>query len=81
MLNLLSTDCKRIHRREFLRLGSLAAGGVSLAEILRQRARAQDARHDTAVIQVFLCGGPSQHDTFDPKPRLAAEDEYAGADL
>ena len=58
MLNLLSTDCKAFNRREFLRLGSLAAGGVSLAEMLRQRARAQDARNDTAVIQVFLCGGP-----------------------
>lgn len=73
MLNLLSTDRKDIHRREFLRLGSLAAGGVSLAEMLRQRARAQDVPHDTAVIQVFLCGGPSQHDTFDPKPLAPAE--------
>lgn len=73
MLNLLSTDSKGIHRREFLRLGSLATGGVSLTEILRQRARAQEARHDTAVIQVFLCGGPSQHDTFDPKPLAPAE--------
>ncbi|MFN0021047.1 MAG: DUF1501 domain-containing protein [Pirellulaceae bacterium] len=73
MLNLLSTDPKDIHRREFLRLGSLVAGGVSLAEMLRQRARGQDARNDTAVIQVFLCGGPSQHDTFDPKPLAPAE--------
>jgi hypothetical protein len=46
----------------------LAAGGVSLVDVLRQRAGAQDKRNDTAVIQVFLCGGPSQHDTFDPKP-------------
>src|SRR4029079_15280169 len=73
MLNLLSTDCKRIHRREFLRLGSLAFGGGSLAEMLRQRATAQGVRKDTAVIQVFLCGGPSQHDTFDPKPLAPAE--------
>jgi len=73
MLNLLSTDCKGINRREFLRFGSLAVGGVSLADILRQRARAQDACNDTAVIQVFLCGGPSQHDTFDPKPLAPAE--------
>jgi hypothetical protein len=73
MLNLLSTDRKNLHRREFLRLGSLAAGGVSLAEMLRQRATAQEARKDTAVIQVFLCGGPSQHDTFDPKPLAPSE--------
>jgi len=73
MLNLLSTDRKDIHRREFLRIGSLATGGVSLADLLRQRASAQGARNDTAVIQVFLCGGPSQHDTFDPKPLAPAE--------
>jgi len=73
MLNLLSTDRKDVNRREFLRLGSLAAGGLSLVDILRQRAQAQDGGKDTAVIQVFLCGGPSQHDTFDPKPLAPAE--------
>jgi hypothetical protein len=49
MLNLLSTDYKDIHRREFLRFGSLAAGGVSLAEMLRHRAKAQDARKEGEV--------------------------------
>lgn len=73
MLSLLSTDHTRISRREFLRLGSLAAGGVTLADLLRQRALANEAGNDTAVIQVFMCGGPSQHDTFDPKPLAPAE--------
>lgn len=73
MLNLLSMDGQGVNRREFLRFGSLAAGAVSLADVLRQRAQGQEARNDTAVIQVFLCGGPSQHDTFDPKPLAPAE--------
>jgi hypothetical protein len=73
MLNFLSTDRTSVNRREFLRVGSLAAGGVCLADILRQRAKGQEPRNDTAVIQVFLCGGPSQHDTFDPKPLAPAE--------
>jgi hypothetical protein len=68
MLSLLSSDGQGFGRREFLRLGSLAAGGVSLVDVLRQRAGGTEKRSDTAVIQVFLCGGPSQHDTFDPKP-------------
>ena len=63
----------KISRREFLRFGSLSAGGVTLADVLRQRATAANARRDTAVIQIFLCGGPSQHDTFDPKPLAPAE--------
>jgi hypothetical protein len=73
MLSLFSSDCPGFRRREFLRLGSLAAGGVSLVDVLRQRAEAKETRNDTAVIQVFLCGGPSQHDTFDPKPLGPAE--------
>src|SRR6476469_5447375 len=73
MLKLLSTDGQKVDRREFLRFGSLAAGGVTLADLMRQRAQSQGARKDTAVIQVFLCGGPSQHDTFDPKPLAPAE--------
>jgi hypothetical protein len=68
MLGLLSTDRQGLSRREFLRFGSLATGGISLIDVLRQRAAAKETRKGTAVIQVFLCGGPSQHDTFDPKP-------------
>lgn len=73
MLNLFSTDCKAVDRREFLRIGSLAAGGLTMADVSRQRALAKESTNDTAVIQVFLCGGPSQHDTFDPKPLGPAE--------
>jgi hypothetical protein len=73
MLSLVSSNCQGFNRREFLRLGSLAAGGISLVDVLRQRARAQNTPNDTAVIQVFLCGGASQHDTFDPKPLAPAE--------
>jgi hypothetical protein len=73
MLNLHCTDARGINRREFLRIGSLAAGGLTLADLARQRVLAGESRNDTAVIQVFLCGGPSQHDTFDPKPLAPAE--------
>ena len=74
MLNLLSTNIG-IGRRDFLRIGSLAVGGVTLADVCRRHAMANDASkpRDLAVIQVFLCGGPSQHDTFDPKPLAPAE--------
>ncbi len=57
-------------RREFLRIGSLALGGLSLPGLFARRARAANAgglTTDKAVVFLFLQGGPSQIETFDPK--------------
>ncbi len=69
-------NCDRISRRSVLRIGSLALGGVTLADLLRRRALAvprASSMPDTAVIQLFLGGGPSQLDTFDLKPDAPAD--------
>ena len=58
-----------LSRRDFLRVGSL--GGVGLALAGRAGA-APTARDDRAVILLLLVGGPSQLDTFDPKPDAPA---------
>lgn len=65
--------CDDISRRTFLTLGAM--GGLSLAGFLRQQARGEIAgqRPAEAAIYVFLGGGPSHLDTFDPKPRAAVE--------
>lgn len=59
-------------RRSFLKIGSLGLGGLNLPELLAQRALAETntpaRRHDTAVILFWMAGGPSHHDTIDPKP-------------
>ena len=62
-------------RRAFLRAGTLGLGGLTLADALRLRA-AESARRDAAAILIFLSGGPSQTDTFDPKPD--APEEFRG---
>ena len=57
-------------RRDFLRVGSLALGGLTLPQLLAARsARAQEGRpvRDKSVIFLFMHGGPPQIDTFDPK--------------
>jgi hypothetical protein len=57
-------------RREFLRVGSLALAGLSLPGLLAQRSRAAESGQvltDRAVVFLFLQGGPSQIETFDPK--------------
>ena len=68
----------RISRREAVRRILLAAGGLALAEHLSFHAYAvpRTARAK-AVIQIWLWGGPSHLDTFDPKPE--AGNDYCGS--
>lgn len=60
-------------RRSFLRVGgaaALGAGGLSLADVAAVRARAEGVPGvltGKSVIFLFLHGGPSQFETFDPK--------------
>jgi hypothetical protein len=63
------------NRREFLRLGLRGVGGLGLAELLRMRAVAADPSHrkSTAMIVVFLHGGASHLETWDPKPDASVE--------
>jgi Protein of unknown function (DUF1501) len=61
----------RLTRRDFLRVGGLSAGalGLSLAELGQlPRAGAAAAGRDIHCILLFLVGGPSHLDTWDPKP-------------
>ena len=57
-------------RREFLRVGGLSLGGMSLSHMLQAKAEAASTRRgvkDKSVIFLFMHGGPSQIETFDPK--------------
>ncbi len=60
-------------RREFLRAGALALGGLSLADVLRARAEAGNASLDTSVILFYMWGGPSHLETYDLKPHAPVE--------
>ncbi|NBP79748.1 DUF1501 domain-containing protein [bacterium] len=79
-----------LRRRELLRAGLGGFASLSLADVWRRRAllgRAGAAepgaagrarRHDTAVILVWLRGGCSHLDTFDPKPEAPLEFAHTG---
>ena len=57
-------------RRQFLRAGALALGGLTLSDRMAVRAAASggpDPLKDRSVIFLFMHGGPSQFETFDPK--------------
>lgn len=61
---------RRHERRDFLKVGSLALGGLALPEMIAQQLEAGQASPpitDKSVVFVFMHGGPSQVETFDPK--------------
>jgi uncharacterized protein (DUF1501 family) len=60
--------CQTLHRRAFLQVGAASALGLSLADLLKARAAGNTAGPAKSVILLWLWGGPSQLDTFDPKP-------------
>jgi uncharacterized protein (DUF1501 family) len=66
--------CDGLSRRDFLKAGALSAGavGLSLTE-LAQAGLAGTSKRDINCILLFLVGGPSHLDTFDPKPHAPAE--------
>ena len=60
--------CDGVTRRDFLKIGGLGLGGLSLSQLLRAEAQAGIARSHKAVIMIFLAGGPPHMDMFDLKP-------------
>jgi hypothetical protein len=68
MLNILD-PLARGSRRDFLRVGGLTLGGLTLADWLRTTASAagKSVSTDKSVVFLFMHGGPSQVETFDPK--------------
>jgi hypothetical protein len=59
-------------RRAFLARGGLGLGSLALASLLDETvlAQARPTARARRVIYLFMAGGPSQLDLFDPKPRL-----------
>jgi len=71
--------CEGWSRRELLRVGGLPLLGVGLPDILRMQAKAASSKVDSKitprakqVVMIFLQGGPSHIDIWDPKPDAPA---------
>src|SRR5262249_44045655 len=68
--------CDGTSRRSVLRVGMLGLAGLALPDLLRHRAWARDFGQpvkDTAVILVYLGGGLTHIDSYDPKPDAPSE--------
>lgn len=65
--------CDRVRRREFLSAGTLAFGGLSLPRLLRAERESAVESSEHSVVMIYLPGGPTQHETFDPKSEAPVE--------
>jgi uncharacterized protein (DUF1501 family) len=66
-------DCEGLTRREMLRVGALGAFGLGLPSLLRAESAGKPVSDKRSVILLWMQGGPSHIDTFDPKPDAPAE--------
>ena len=68
-----------IDRRGFVKAGALGMAGLSLPQILKAESAVDPAKtsNEKSVIILWQRGGPSQHETWDPKPD--APQDYRGA--
>jgi uncharacterized protein (DUF1501 family) len=55
-------------RRDVVRMGVAAAAGMACSPLIPAMARAAEGKKHKACILLWMPGGPSQLDTFDPKP-------------
>jgi hypothetical protein len=71
-MSLLKRNCAGMARRDFLQVGLGSLGGLAMTDILRlQAAKAKaegKSKNDIRCILVWLDGGPTHYETFDPKP-------------
>jgi uncharacterized protein (DUF1501 family) len=68
-----SRSCTGLTRRDFLHVGALGLGTRGLSSSALGRRLETAAKGERAVILLLLVGGPSQLETFDPKPDAPAD--------
>src|SRR5260221_4882768 len=74
-----SPNPSTVSRRNFLQIGGLGIGGLTLAELLSLEAQAasadggKPAKRHKAVIMIYMCGGPPHQDMYDIKADAPAE--------
>jgi hypothetical protein len=70
-------NCNGVSRRDCLQLGLSALLGTGLVDTLRLRGQAGDPQANrgrpTSCILIWMDGGPTHFETFDPKPEAPSE--------
>ena len=68
-----SRFCDGVDRRNFLQIGGLAMGGLTLPQLLRAEQEQGVGRSHKAIINIFLPGGPPHQDMWDIKSDAPSE--------
>jgi hypothetical protein len=68
--------CDGVSRRDFLRIGGLAMGGLSLPQLMQAEALSRVGKSAKSVIMIYMAGAPPHQDLFDLK--MDAPLEYRG---
>jgi hypothetical protein len=68
--------CDGVARRDFLRIGGLAMGGLSLPQLLKAEVESKVGKSVKSVIMIYMAGAPPHQDLFDLK--MDAPLEYRG---
>jgi len=59
--------CNGMTRRDMLRIGGMALGGLTLPQLLQLEAAAGTRQSPKSLIMIYLCGGPPHQDMYDIK--------------
>ena len=65
--------CDGLTRRDFLTVGALGMGGLSLPQLLQAEKAAGLGNSNKAVIMIYMAGAPPHQDLIDPKPDAPKE--------
>ena len=67
------SNCQGMNRRTAIKAGFLGLSGMSLGDLNRLRAAGTAQKNDKSVILIWLDGGCSQLESYDPKPESPSE--------
>ena len=76
-MGVIHTNCNGVTRRDFIQVGLGGMLGLGLCDLLRLQARASEPGakpgRNVNCILIWMDGGPSHYESFDPKPDAPSE--------
>lgn len=65
--------CNRVSRRNFIKVGALGFGGLTLPNLLRAEQQSGTGKSHKSIIMIYLPGGPPHQDMYDLKVDAPSE--------